>query len=145
LAQLPTADRRVETSVFGQLFNEVDKWSEQSLRRAYVGKGHGGQKRAFKVKFLGEGVKDYGGPYRAVFDQVSMSCRGCGMRCRAGRQQPMMPLNWAIANSTKCTRIELSFGLCACVPLAIWVEATAVPINREQHNTKQTAFETPKR
>ncbi len=37
---------------------------------SYVGKGHGGQKRAFKVKFLGEGVNDYGGPYRAVFEQV---------------------------------------------------------------------------
>lgn len=36
----------------------------------YVGKGHGGQKRAFKVKLLGEGVHDYGGPYRAVFESV---------------------------------------------------------------------------
>ena len=35
-----------------------------------IGKGHGGQKRAFKVKFQGEGVNDYGGPYRAVFEQV---------------------------------------------------------------------------
>ncbi|RHY02279.1 hypothetical protein DYB25_007066, partial [Aphanomyces astaci] len=40
------------------------------FRRAYTGKGHGGQKRAFKVKFLGEGVNDYGGPYRAVFEQI---------------------------------------------------------------------------
>ncbi len=36
-----------------------------------MGKGHGGQRRAFKVKFLGEGVDDYGGPYRAVFEQVA--------------------------------------------------------------------------
>ena len=36
----------------------------------HAGKGHGGQRRAFKVRFLGEGVNDYGGPYRAVFEQV---------------------------------------------------------------------------
>lgn len=36
----------------------------------HTGKGHGGQRRAFKVRFLGEGVNDYGGPYRAVFEQV---------------------------------------------------------------------------
>ena len=35
-----------------------------------MGKGHGGQRRAFKVKFMGEGVNDYGGPYRAVFEQI---------------------------------------------------------------------------
>ena len=48
----------------------MKKWTDASFRRAYLGKGHGGQKRAFKVKFLGEGVNDYGGPYRAVFEQV---------------------------------------------------------------------------
>jgi hypothetical protein len=39
-------------------------------RRSYIGKGHDGQPRSFKVKFLGEGVNDYGGPYRAVFEQI---------------------------------------------------------------------------
>ena len=53
-------------SQFGKVWLPLDA----SLRRSYVGKGHGGQKRAFKVKFLGEGVNDYGGPYRAVFEQV---------------------------------------------------------------------------
>lgn len=37
-----------------------------------VAKGHGGQKRAFKVKLVGEGVNDYSGPYREVFtDAIS--------------------------------------------------------------------------
>ncbi|GBG24024.1 E3 ubiquitin-protein ligase HERC2 [Hondaea fermentalgiana] len=70
LVTIDSADKRLQASVFGQLFVEVAKWSSHSLRRAYVGKGHGGQRRAFKVKFLGEGVKDYGGPYRAVFEQA---------------------------------------------------------------------------
>ena len=30
-----------------------------------------GQERAFKVKFEGEGVDDYGGPYREIFSQVA--------------------------------------------------------------------------
>jgi hypothetical protein len=33
-------------------------------------KGHGGQKRAFKVVFQGEGVNDYGGPYRELIEQI---------------------------------------------------------------------------
>ena len=37
------------------------------MRRSFVAKGHGGQKRAFKVKLIGEGVNDYSGPYREVF------------------------------------------------------------------------------
>eukprot|EP01035_Chromulina_nebulosa_P017758 gene17758-23358_t len=61
---------RLRQSVFGQLHKELRSWSDGSFRRSYVGKGHGGQKRAFKVKFLGEGVNDYGGPYRAVFEQI---------------------------------------------------------------------------
>ena len=51
-----------------------------------MAKGHGGQKRAFKVKLVGEGVNDYSGPYREVFtdaiheatvlDQEGRSCLG---------------------------------------------------------------------
>ena len=52
------------------MHRELRNWSNASYRRAYVGKGHGGQKRAFKVKFMGEGVNDYGGPYRAVFESI---------------------------------------------------------------------------
>lgn len=70
LALLPTPSDRLRKSVFGQLYREMRTWSDSAFRRAYCGKGHGGQKRAFKVKFLGEGVNDYGGPYRAVFEQI---------------------------------------------------------------------------
>jgi len=54
-------------SVFSQLQREMRGWSGSQLRRGFVAKGHGGQKRAFKVKLVGEGVNDYSGPYREVF------------------------------------------------------------------------------
>jgi hypothetical protein len=54
-------------SVFSQLHNETKSWGGASLRRGFVAKGHGGQKRAFKVKLIGEGVNDYSGPYREAF------------------------------------------------------------------------------
>lgn len=56
-----------ENTVFGQLQTELRGWSGSALRRGYIAKGHGGQKRAFKVKLIGEGVNDYSGPYREVF------------------------------------------------------------------------------
>ena len=54
-------------SVFSQLQREMRGWSVSALRRGFVAQGHGGQKRAFKVKLVGEGVNDYSGPYREVF------------------------------------------------------------------------------
>ena len=53
--------------VFAQLHNETKGWGGAALRRGFVAKGHGGQKRAFKVKLIGEGVNDYSGPYREAF------------------------------------------------------------------------------
>jgi len=58
---------RKKHSVFSQLQLELRGWSGAALRRGHVAKGHGGQKRAFKVKLIGEGVNDYSGPYREVF------------------------------------------------------------------------------
>jgi len=57
-------------SVFAQLHNETKGWGGAALRRGYVAKGHGGQRRAFKVKLIGEGVNDYSGPYREAFTDV---------------------------------------------------------------------------
>ncbi len=51
-------------SVFSQLYTEIKSWTGTSLRRSFIAKGHGEQKRAFKVKLVGEGVNDYSGPYR---------------------------------------------------------------------------------
>jgi len=57
-------------SVFAQLSNETKGWGGAALRRGFVAKGHGGQKRAFKVKLIGEGVNDYSGPYREAFSDA---------------------------------------------------------------------------
>ena len=70
LAAIVNPTERLRQSVFGQLHKEARSWPNSAYRRSYIGKGHGGQKRSFKVQFLGEGVNDYGGPYRALFDQI---------------------------------------------------------------------------
>ncbi len=66
---IETSDKDVkrENTVFGQLQTELRGWTGSALRRGYIAKGHGGQKRAFKVKLIGEGVNDYSGPYREIF------------------------------------------------------------------------------
>ena len=66
---LQSTERSVKRkfSVFSQLQSETRNLGGAALRRGYVAKGHGGQKRAFRVKLVGEGVNDYSGPYREVF------------------------------------------------------------------------------
>ncbi len=71
LALVPKAEHRLRTSITGQLMEGISHMSDSSLRRSYVGKGHGGQARAFLVKLIGEGADDYGGPYRALFESVA--------------------------------------------------------------------------
>jgi hypothetical protein len=63
----PDEGAKRKHSVFAQLHNETKGWGGAALRRGFVAKGHGGQKRAFKVKLIGEGVNDYSGPYREAF------------------------------------------------------------------------------
>lgn len=58
---------RLKMSIFGQLYENIKSWDDRSLRRSFVHVEDEGQKRAFFVKFIGEGVDDHGGPYRAVF------------------------------------------------------------------------------
>lgn len=91
LSLLPLPSDRLRRSVFGQLYREMRTWSDNQFRRAYCGKGHGGQKRAFKVKFLGEGVNDYGGPYRAVFEQVVDELQMDNIELTKG-EQGLLPL-----------------------------------------------------
>ncbi|CAM9487476.1 unnamed protein product [Chrysoparadoxa australica] len=75
---VPFADR-LRVSIFGQLQDIMLGWEDHTLRRSFVhmqANEHwhtlnasldAGQRRAFYVKFKGEGVDDHGGPYRAVF------------------------------------------------------------------------------
>ncbi|CAM9106802.1 unnamed protein product, partial [Hapterophycus canaliculatus] len=65
------ADVRLRTSVFYQLFQELRAVDVSLLRMGYTHPMDDGQQRTFKVKFDGEGVDDYGGPYREIFTQVA--------------------------------------------------------------------------
>jgi hypothetical protein len=62
-------DLKLTWSLFGQSFEELHFLSNQTLRMLYSHPMDDGQWRNFKVKFEGEGVDDYGGPYREFFSQ----------------------------------------------------------------------------
>ena len=63
------AETRLSQSLFGQAFDDLHFLEPRILRMAYSHPMDEGQSRAFRVKFEGEGVDDYGGPYREVFTQ----------------------------------------------------------------------------
>jgi hypothetical protein len=64
---LPFSER-LHKSLFGQIHARIGDWDARNLRKSFVHIGDAGQRRAFYVKFLGEGVDDHGGPYRAAFE-----------------------------------------------------------------------------
>ncbi|CAM9365219.1 unnamed protein product, partial [Choristocarpus tenellus] len=61
----------LEASLFSQLYKELHFLETSLLRMGYTHPMDDGQERTFKVKFAGEGVDDYGGPYREIFTQVA--------------------------------------------------------------------------
>ncbi|ETI45966.1 hypothetical protein F443_09604 [Phytophthora nicotianae P1569] len=105
LSTLSQPGERLRRSVFGQLYREMRAWSDSFFRRAYCGKGHGGQRRAFKVKFLGEGVNDYGGPYRAVFEQIVDELQMDNVELAKG-EQGLLPLLIPCPNRRSATGIN---------------------------------------
>jgi len=68
---LPDSESRLSFSLFGQTFDALHFLEPRVLRIAYSHPMDEGQSRTFKVKFEGEGVDDYGGPYREVFSEWS--------------------------------------------------------------------------
>ena len=84
LAKIGKSETRLRTSITGQLMEAVSNLSDTALRRSYVGKGHGGQPRAFLVKLLGEGADDYGGPYRALFESVADELQADSVKVAGG-------------------------------------------------------------
>jgi len=68
-------DDLLYNSLFCQLWRELRRHPSTKLRIAYTHPMDDGQSRAFKIRFEGEGVDDYGGPYREV------SCAVCIVRC----------------------------------------------------------------
>lgn len=69
--KVPNPFARISLSLFGQLFDELHFIEPAQLRIGYTHPMDDGQERTFKVKFDGEGVDDYGGPYREIFGQVA--------------------------------------------------------------------------
>lgn len=70
LLALPEA-ARFDRSILGQVMEQCCDWQDQHFRRAYSHVSDAGQQRSFFVKLEGEGVNDYGGPYRAVVQAAS--------------------------------------------------------------------------
>ncbi len=60
----------LSSSIFYQLWKELRSQTNEQLRIQYTHPMDDGQARAFKIRFDGEGVDDYGGPYREIFQQV---------------------------------------------------------------------------
>ena len=58
------------SSMFCQLWKELRQHPQEKLRITYTHPMDDGQSRTFKVRFEGEGVDDYGGPYREIFQQI---------------------------------------------------------------------------
>ncbi len=58
------------SSIFCQLWKELRAHPSEKLRISYSHPMDDGQSRTFKIKFDAEGVDDYGGPYREIFQQV---------------------------------------------------------------------------
>ena len=79
LSEIVEGEERLGKSVIGQMLGQMKNWPSNVFRRKYVGRGHGGQSRCFKVKLVGEGANDYGGPYRQVFDDVSRELELIGL------------------------------------------------------------------
>ncbi len=57
-------------TMFCQLWKELKINTSEKLRISYTHPMDDGQSRSFKIKFEGEGVDDYGGPYREIFQQI---------------------------------------------------------------------------
>eukprot|EP00474_Spongospora_subterranea_P006862 CRZ07320.1 hypothetical protein [Spongospora subterranea] len=64
-----SVDSCLTQSLFGQAQTQLDVMHVRDLRRGFVRMLDDGQERTFKVKFVGEGVTDNGGPYRECFNE----------------------------------------------------------------------------
>lgn len=69
MLHLPGDDLMLAT-MFCQLWKELRPHNAEKLRISYTHPMDDGQSRTFKIKFEGEGVDDYGGPYREIFQQI---------------------------------------------------------------------------
>ena len=79
----------VPSSMFHQLWSELRQQPLEKLRISYTHPMDDGQCRAFKIRFDGEGVDDYGGPYREIFQQVFDELQASDPSASAARSADM--------------------------------------------------------
>ncbi|KAJ8614515.1 hypothetical protein CTAYLR_000790 [Chrysophaeum taylorii] len=95
-------DTKLAQSMFGQLCDRLHFLEPRLLRMGYTHPMDDAQERTFKVKFEGEGVDDYGGPFREIFVQVPLELQDVeGTRCK-------LPLFLPIEDSTKFVPVPRS-------------------------------------
>ena len=67
---LLNGEGKMENTQFYQLFEKLSSSPSHSFRQEFSGMLDGGQKRCFRLRFVGEGVSDNGGPYREIFGHM---------------------------------------------------------------------------
>jgi hypothetical protein len=80
------------SSMFCQLWRELRQHNDEKLRISYTHPMDDGQSRTFKIKFEGEGVDDYGGPYREIFQQICEELQSTDPSAQGGAQG--RPSSW---------------------------------------------------
>ena len=98
---------RLSSSVFGQLFDELHFLEAPLLRMGYMHPMDDGQERTFKVKFDGEGVDDYGGPYREVFAQIPSELQAFKCSPDSSRTTCYLPVFQPTPNTASDTELDV--------------------------------------
>ena len=81
----------IMSSMFYQLWNELKYQSSHKLRLSYTHPMDDGQSRAFKIRFDGEGVDDYGGPYREIFQKICEELQLPDPSVKGSQRRPWSP------------------------------------------------------
>ena len=101
----------MQSSMFYQMWKELRAQTPEQQRIQYTHPMDDGQARAFKIRFDGEGVDDYGGPYREIFQQVYDELQAAdpsAARTRLEKQKNLQRASGAIAaaSSTSATTAQ---------------------------------------
>lgn len=86
-------------SIFGQLYESLHFLRPRLLRMGYTHPMDDAQERTFKVKFEGEGVDDYGGPFREIFVQTPLELQATYLE--KGSERCSLPLLLPLDDKSK--------------------------------------------
>jgi hypothetical protein len=113
-------EEQVFASMFCQLRHELRAYPRERLRISYTHPMDDGQTRAFKVRFEGEGVDDYGGPYRDVFQCVCEELQRIG-----GNGNCVLPMliptrNWGVPECVEQYKYTFRPAYCSTAALELF-------------------------